>query len=44
MEKLKAVLEKLKVFMDSAFTGSVTFNFHKGDLSKRIEIRRIEEI
>ena len=37
MEKLTALLELFKKLMNSKFTGQLRLNFHKGDLSEKVE-------
>lgn len=37
---LRLLLEKM---LTVGFTGQITLNFHKGNLSRRYEVRKIEE-
>jgi len=44
MEKIEAILKKIKVLIDRLFTGSIRINFHKGNISSKLEITEFEEL
>ena len=37
-----SIFDYLVGLQRSAFTGAVTFNYHKGEASKKVEVKRIE--
>ena len=41
---LEWVLKRLKDLKDAKFTGSITFSFHEGNISRKVEIKRFETV
>ena len=43
-EKIESLIRYISDRVNEKFTGSITLNFHKGDVSSKIERRLFEQI